>query len=268
MKLFFRKTGEGKPLIILHGLFGMSDNWMTLSKQFAENGFACYAVDQRNHGRSPHSDEFSFKSMADDLLELMTEEQLISANIIGHSMGGKTAMYFASMHPEKTEKLVVSDIAPKKYEPHHNHELNAIQSVDLNTIHSRKEAEVLLRTSLHVESTVQFLLKNLYWKVDANEGPVNSADDSEEKLAWRFNLDAIAKHPNAVGEALPANFHFDKPTLFLRGEKSGYISDLDIPGIKKHFPKAEIKTISNSGHWIHADNPKEFMEVTLHFLQS
>lgn len=266
MKLYFRKTGEGKPLIILHGLFGMSDNWMTLSKQFAANGFACYAVDQRNHGRSPHSDEFSFKSMAGDLMELMEDEQMESARIIGHSMGGKTAMYFASLHPDKTSKLIVSDIAPKKYEPHHQRELNAIKSIDLNTIGSRKEAEAILRTSLHSESTVQFLLKNLYWKEDANIVSGMSPIEPDKKLAWRFYLDVIAKYPDAVGEALPNLFHFDKPTLFIRGERSGYINDLDIPEIKKHFPNSEIKTIANSGHWIHADNPKEFLEITLQFL--
>ena len=265
MKLYFKKIGDGKPLIILHGLFGMSDNWMTLAKQFAGNGFSCYAVDQRNHGRSPHSDEFNYEVMAEDLFELMVDEQLASASFIGHSLGGKAAMFFSSLHPDKTEKLVVSDIAPKFYPPHHHREMAALQSLDLESIHSRKEAEELLLLSLPDEATVQFLLKNLYW-MEANEGEVKNEPD--KKLAWRFNLSAIQKNFNTVGEALPDDFRFNKPTLFLRAEKSGYITEQDTLGIKKHFPLAEIKTISKAGHWIHAENPKEFMEVTLQFLTS
>ena len=184
MKLFHKKIGEGKPLIILHGLFGMSDNWMTLSKQFAENGFACYMVDQRNHGRSPHSDAFNYTVMATDLLELMADEQLRSANIIGHSMGGKTAMFFSCVHPEKTEKLVVADIAPKYYPPHHNSELIALQGLDLNVINSRKEAEASLKLSLHDEATVQFLLKNLYWKDVENNAEQSENGNADLKKNW------------------------------------------------------------------------------------
>ena len=267
MKLFHNKTGEGKPLIILHGLFGMSDNWMTLSKRYAGNGFACYTVDQRNHGRSPHSDEFNYTAMANDLLEFMVDEQLPSASIIGHSMGGKTAMFFSCMHPEKIEKLVVADIAPKYYPPHHDSELIALQGLDLNEINSRKEAEESLKLSLHNEATIQFLLKNLYWKdVEENEEQRENGNADLKKLAWRFNLPAISKNWNAVGEAIPDDFRFNKSTLFLRGEKSGYITDQDVPVIQKHFPKAQIKTITNAGHWLHAENPGEFMDTTLTYL--
>lgn len=285
MHLFYRKNGEGRPLIILHGLFGMSDNWMTLAKQFAENGFACYTVDLRNHGRSPHSDEFNFSVMAEDLSELMDDLTLSSASFLGHSLGGKTAMLFATMHPEKVEKLVVADIAPKYYPPHLDSETSALNSVDLNVINSRKEAEEQLRISLHDEATVQFLLKNLYWKEEIMRGkpgtiknetgqgrngePVkDGSSETTKKLAWRFNLEALEKNVDAVGEALPENARFYKPTLFLRGEKSGYISEQDIPDIKKHFPQAVVKTITVAGHWIHAENPKGFMEAVLEFLNA
>jgi esterase len=258
MNLFFRKTGEGKPLIILHGLFGMSDNWMTLSKQFAESGFACYAVDQRNHGRSDHSEEFNYRVMADDLAELLEGEKIPSANLIGHSMGGKTAMFFAAMHPEKTDKLVVADIATRYYPPAHDGVINAIKRIELDRIPSRKEVEEQLRFSLHDEGTVQFLLKNLYRIEQPGE---------IKKLAWRFNINAIEKNIEAIGEAMPAEAVFNKPVLFVRGEKSGYVTDDDEPLIRKHFPMAKFKTIAGAGHWVHAENPKGFMEAVSVFLK-
>ncbi len=270
MKLFHKKFGEGKPLIILHGLFGMSDNWTTLAKQFAENGFVCYLVDQRNHGRSGHSDEFNYTVMSDDLLELMLYENLLSADLIGHSMGGKTAMFFAVDHPQRTGKLVVVDISPRYYSPLHDGVIAALKSIALDTITSRKEADEQLSLSLHDEATVQFLLKNLYWREGTGaegQGTTGSeTGEAEKKLAWRFNLQSIEENIDAVGAALPDAVHFDKPTLFIRGEKSGYVTSEDEPLIKKHFPKALIKTIPNAGHWVHAENPQGFMEATLDFL--
>ena len=267
MKLYYRKTGEGKPLIILHGLFGMSDNWMTLAKQFAEHGFACYTVDQRNHGRSPHNDEFNYKVMAEDISQLMEDEHITSACFIGHSMGGKTAMFFAAAYPEKVEHLIVADMAPKYYPANFDRELLALKSIDLNNIGTRKEAEEQLRRSLHDEATLQFLLKNLYWKEGiGDEGRGGKGHEPEKKLAWRFNLSSIEKNMDAVGESLPVDARFNKPVLFLRGEKSGYVTEDDIPDIKKHFPQAQMITIPFAGHWIHAENPKAFMEIVLKFL--
>ncbi len=255
MKLFFRKSGEGNPLIILHGLFGMSDNWMTLSKQFAADGFLVYAVDARNHGRSPRSDEFNYALMSDDLLELMEDEKISSANLIGHSMGGKTVMFFSGQHPERVAKMIVADMAPRYYAPHHEPVLAAIHSVDLTAITTRKEAEATLRESLRDEGTVQFLLKNLYW-------------DEKEKLQWRFYLDGIEKNISSVGEPLPSGFHFDGDALFLRGEKSGYVTDADVALIKKQFAKATIETIPNAGHWLHAENPEGFRKSVSGFLKA
>ena len=272
MKLFFKKTGDGKPFIILHGLFGMSDNWMTLAKQFAENGFSCYTVDQRNHGRSGHSEEFNYHVMADDLAELMQSENISSANFIGHSMGGKTAMFFAVMHPDKTEKLIVADISPRYFEPHHDSVIAAIKSVDLDEITSRKEAEEKLRISIDDEATVQFLLKNLYWKEMKDCDKYGAVEvkkeigESEKKLAWRFNLTAIEKNIKAVGEALPIGTQFNKPVLFVKGEKSGYITSEDATLIKEHFPLAIIKSIPKAGHWVHAENPGAFKKTVLEFL--
>ena len=263
MKLHFKKTGNGKPLIILHGLFGMSDNWMTLNKQFAEHNFCCYVVDLRNHGRSPHEDEFNYKVMSDDLEELMSDEKLSLANFIGHSMGGKAAMFFATANPAKVDKLIVADISPKFYTHRNDRELAALNSVDLENTGSRKEAEAQLRTSLNDEATVQFLLKNLYWK----EKNTDNAP-SEKKLAWRFNLSSLEKNMDEIGKALPDTAIFNKPVLFLKGERSGYISDDDTELIKKHFPLAVIKTIPSAGHWVHAENPAGFMNAALEFLDT
>jgi esterase len=264
MKLFFKKYGEGKPLIILHGLFGMSDNWMTLSKKFSDHGFAVYTVDLRNHGRSPHDDEFSYRVMVDDLFTLMADENIAAADFIGHSMGGKAAMFFAVTYPDKTNRLVVSDIAPRFYSRHHDGVFAALHSVSLDSSASRKAAEEQIRLSLQDESTVQFLLKNLYWKEESR----GDGTDPEKKLAWRFNLSSIEKNIDAVGEALEEGASFDKPTLFVRGERSGYITAADEKEIQKHFPGAEVRTIAGAGHWIHAEKPEEFFEVVMEFLKN
>ena len=205
MKLFFKKTGEGKPLIILHGLFGQSDNWSTLSKNFSKNGFCCYLVDQRNHGRSPHSEDFTYEIMAEDLLELMNDEKIDSADIIGHSMGGKTAMFFALKHADRINKMIVADMAPKYYAPHHQAIFSALKSIDTSSLTSRKEAEEKLRNALNDESTIQFLLKNLYW-------------NDEKKLAWRFGFLEIEKNSEEIGKALPPDSVINVPVLFLRSE--------------------------------------------------
>ncbi len=271
MKLFYRKYGEGKPLFILHGLFGMSDNWMTLAKQFSENGFSAYAIDLRNHGRSPHSTEFNYRLMADDIAELIKDLGEKSVPVIGHSMGGKAAMFLALHHPGLCEKIVVADIAPRYYPQHNESVVAALDHLDLNLISSRKEAEEQLRASLHDEGTVQFLLKNLYW-VEGTGDEVPGTEElsghgQEKKLAWRFNFPVIEKNIEEVGAALPEKFVFNKPVLFVKGERSGYITASDEVLIRRHFPSAIIKTIPGVGHWVHAENPKAFLEIVLEFLQ-
>lgn len=253
MNLFFKKIGEGKPLFILHGLFGLSDNWSTLSKGYAEKGFSVFAIDLRNHGRSGHSDIFTYETMANDLDELIHAQSISSIDLIGHSMGGKVGMQFALMFPEKLNKLIVADISPKYYPPHHASVLAALHSVQLTEQLTRKEAENTLRMSLNDEGTIQFLLKNLYWETDT-------------KLNWRFGLKEIENNIDQIGAALVGTQKIDVETLFVRGERSGYINDEDIQLIKNRFSKVEIITIPNSGHWVHAENPKAFFEETVKFL--
>lgn len=257
MKLHFRKLGEGQPLIILHGLFGSSDNWQTVGKLLSEH-FEVYLVDQRNHGHSPHSDWWNYQSMSDDLFELITDNHLESAVVLGHSMGGKTAMLFAIEYPAKLERLIIADIAPKYYPVHHHEIIKALTSINLDTVHTRKEAEEILSQYLNDFGTKQLLLKSLYWK-----------EETAKKLDWRFNLRVISKNIEAVGEPLKVvNKKCFVPALFLRGEKSKYVLDSDFEQITKTFPNAQLKTIANAGHWLHAEQPILFVKEVIEFLHN
>ena len=252
--LYSKTEGSGQPLIILHGYLGMSDNWKTLSGQYAEEGFEVHALDLRNHGRSLHSDDFTYKAMVQDLIEYCAFHQLEQINVIGHSMGGKVAMFFATSHPEKVEKLIVADIAPKYYHPHHQDIMAALNAIDFSKKPSRAEVETIMSEFVPDFGTRQFLMKSLYWKEPG-------------QLAFRFNLDVFNSKIDNIGEALPGNAVFEKPTLFLKGEKSNYISEIDYPEIKQHFPNSKIETIKNAGHWLHAENPADFYKTTIAFLK-
>ncbi|PCJ77857.1 MAG: alpha/beta hydrolase [Flavobacteriales bacterium] len=253
MQLHYKKYGNGEqPFIILHGLLGMLDNWNTIGKQLPEH-FCVYLIDQRNHGRSPYSDEHCYQAMVDDLLEFVDENNLQEIILIGHSMGGKTAMKFAQNHPEYVQKLVVVDIGPKYYPIKHDDLLKGIQAVDLNIVNSRKQAEKILEKYIADFAERQFLLRNLYWI-------------EKGKLAWRFNLQAIAKNIENIGEETNDRM-FGEPTLFIRGEKSDYILEKDIDAISLTFPNAEFVTIKKAGHWVHAENPQVFLEELLKFIR-
>lgn len=264
MKLFYRKIGEGRPLIILHGLFGQSDNWNSFGKQFADKGFAVYLVDMRNHGLSPHSDVWNYQAMSDDILELINDNDLTKDGkiiLLGHSMGGKTAMQFALQHPELLDKLIIVDVAPKHYPPHHQDVISGLNAVDLNKLKSRKEAEVILSKYIDDFGTKQFLLKNLYWKENTEDIAL------PPNFAWRFNLKLIGKKINEISEAIPLNAVCLTPALFIRGAKSNYILDEDVKLINKKFPNSTLETIADAGHWVHVEQPKEFFENVIGFIQ-
>ena len=253
MKLAFRKFGNGKPLFILHGLFGSSDNWQTLAKHFAEY-FTVYIIDLRNHGHSPHSDEFSYALMSEDIYELMVDERLEKVMLLGHSLGGKVAMYFTVTYPDKVDKLVVVDIGPKKYPVTNQFVIDALDQFNPQDLASRKEAEEILTKHIDEVGVRQFLLKNLYW-------------DDNQKLRWRFNLSAIKQHLKNVGEVTPIpSDPIDIPVLFLKGEKSDYIFTGDIKLINSMFPHAHLEVIPAAGHWIHADQPIVFFKTVAEFL--
>lgn len=253
MELNFKKVGEGEPLIILHGLFGSLDNWMTLSKQFGEQ-FEVFIVDARNHGFSPHADEFNYEVMADDLYEFIIQHNLKKPTILGHSMGGKTAMQFAMNYPNMLSKLIVADIAPKPYPIHHGEIIKGMFALDFEKITSRREADEELAKHIPEISTRQFILKNLFWK-------------EKGKLAWKFNLPVISNNIEMVGFELSNISDFAKPTLFIRGSKSNYVLESDYQLITSIFSEAKIESVE-SGHWVHAENPKRFFELVMSFLQN
>ncbi|MCT8340461.1 alpha/beta fold hydrolase [Flavobacteriaceae bacterium TK19130] len=245
--------GNGTPFVILHGFLGMGDNWKTLGKKFAKEGYEVHLVDQRNHGRSFHDDAFNYSLMAEDLQEYCEHKELKNIVLLGHSMGGKTAMQYATLHPKNVAKLLVADIAPKSYPQHHQDILKGLASLDFDEIESREEADEMLSEYIPEQGVRLFLLKNLYWK-------------EKGKLALRMNLPVLTKNIEEVGIALPNDATFEGDTLFLKGAKSGYIVPMDEIVIKKHFPKAEIVTISKAGHWLHAENPSEFHQNVMKFL--
>lgn len=251
--LHSRIVGEGIPLIILHGYFGMGDNWKSHANKLANDGFEVHLIDQRNHGRSFHSDFFEYELMVEDLLAYIEYHKIEKLHLLGHSMGGKTAMLFATEHDELVDKLIIADISPKTYPPHHNDILAALNSVDFTIQNSRKLVDEKLAELIPQAGVRQFLLKSLYWK-------------EKGKLDYRFNLKSLTENNNEVGVALPSFTVFEGETLFLSGENSGYISKEDEPLIMAHFPKSIIQTIKNAGHWLHAENPNDFYQEVIGFL--
>ena len=247
-------VGAGRPLCILHGFLGMSDNWKTLGAAYADNGMEVHLIDQRNHGKSFHSEDFNYDFLAKDLYHYLDAKNIEKTMLIGHSMGGKTAMQFACNFPDKTTKLLVADIAPKFYPPHHHEIIDGLNKIDVTALSSRKEADDELQKHITNFGVRQFLLKNLYW-------------NEEKKLSFRFNLPVLSHSMEEVGENINSTDSYTGPTLFLRGSKSEYVTANDMSKIKSHFPLAEMETVSNAGHWLHAENPKEFLAKSLQFLK-
>lgn len=253
MHLSFRTLGQGPPLLILHGVFGSSDNWLTVSKLFAEQ-YQVFLIDQRNHGRSPHTNEFNYRLLVEDLKDFTSQQNVSKFRLIGHSMGGKVAMKFATKYPEMLEKLVVVDIAPRYYKPHHEDVLAAFHSVDLEKMTNRNEADQAMAKHIPELDTRQFLLKNLY-------------RDENGKFAWRINLPVLTREIGQVGEELDPSVKIDVPTLFVKGGNSRYISDQDQVQISDQFSDSRIITINNAGHWVQAEQPATFAEAVNHFLR-
>ncbi len=258
MNLNFKELGETNAhqgsLIILHGLFGMLDNWITLGKKFAEH-YHVYLLDLRNHGRSEWDEEFSYEVMALDLYEFIRNQSIPHPLfLLGHSMGGKVAMQFTADYPTLLNKLVVVDIAPRAYPVHHGTILEALNSIDLPTLTSRSQAEEIMARYGLDTSTRQFLMKNLY-------------RTEEGIFAWRMNLEVLSAKIDKVGEKLHYQQAIHKPTLFIGGGKSNYIQEIDYAEIKQIFPHSTIQIIKDAGHWVHAEKPEQFYEVVMNFLR-
>ena len=254
MKLFCRVFGTGKPVVILHGLFGLSDNWVTFGRLLGEH-FTVYIPDLRNHGQSPHSAVFNFPALEDDLTGLLEEHGLDEISLIGHSLGGKTAMFFAIHHPAIVKKLVVVDISLRKSPPDREHQqlLDAMMAVDFSIAASRTEVDLQLQAKVKSARLRQFLLKNVYWR-------------DRYSMDWRLNLNAINDNLLSVFEGVGDPGSYTGSALFIRGGLSDYIRDSDLPEIKMKFPGAEVKTIANAAHWVHADAPGEFYLLVKDFL--
>jgi pimeloyl-ACP methyl ester carboxylesterase len=250
MKLHFNHMGQGEPIVILHGLFGSSDNWQTLGKQIAET-HSVYLVDQRNHGRSPHSDAFDYDLLAADLKELTEAEGLDKITIVGHSMGGKTAMRFAQLFPSQIHKLLVVDMGVKSYPPHHKLILQALHAVKLDEIESRSDAEDMMKPYIADFGIRQFLLKNLYRK-------------ERNQFAWRINFEVLEARMGEILARLPVG-RVDCDSLFVRGTKSDYIQPEDFMEIRDFFPLAKFADLP-TGHWVHAEDPEGFLKILMEFV--
>ncbi len=242
----------GKPLLVFHGLFGMLDNWGSFGKEMGEY-FPVHLLDLRNHGKSFHSEEMSHDDLAHDIAHYMEFHGIEKANLLGHSLGGKAVMQFAVKYPLKVEKLIVVDISPKAYPPHHQGIIKALESVDFDTVKSRSDVEEVLAQYIHEKGVIQFLTKNLYWTDD-------------KKLNWRFNLKTLAeKYNEFVANAIKFGV-FTGETLFIAGANSNYILPQDEFLIKQQFPNSKIIKIANAAHWVQADNPADFNEAVKAFL--
>lgn len=251
MKLFFREYGSGEPLVILHGLLGSSDNWLTQAKMLAPC-FKVYTVDLRNHGQSPHDETFDYPSMVDDLVAFFDDQRLSDVVLMGHSMGGKVAMNFALQHPERLRRLVIVDIAPRAYNLEHYKLVEAMLALPLGKLTSRKDADALLEENVPEFDVRQFLLKNLQRTADGG-------------FSWKVNLPVIQAQLGNIGVDLSVQGTFDKPTLFIRGSRSAYIRDSDWPRIQSVFPTAILETL-DTGHWVQAEKPQEFVNALTQWL--
>ena len=256
MVLNCKVFGEGFPIIILHGLLGSLDNWQTIGKHVSENGLQVFIVDQRNHGRSPHSDEFNYDLLSNDLFDFFEQHQIKKAHLLGHSMGGKVAMKFALEHADRVEKLIVVDISPAAYEDKHNDVFKALFAADAGNANSREAVETTLRQQLNNdETTVQFLLKGL-----------TRADGAEKGFNWRFNLDSLSKNYSRISAAITSAKPFPVKTLLIKGEKSNYINSENYTSIDELFPYNQLSEIKDAGHWVHVEKPNEFLAEVLQFL--
>jgi esterase len=264
MKLHYRKEGNGSPLVILHGLYGSSDNWLAISKKLSEK-YTVYAIDLRNHGRSPHHQTHTYEAMKEDLFDFFIQHNIEKAVILGHSMGGKTAMLFAADYPEKIKKLIVVDIAPKDYlaleneSQYHFHRavLLAMMEIDFNHIKTRQEVEFMLSEKIDNKSVIKFLLKNI------------ASDKHTHTLKWRLNVEALYNNLEEIVEGGNYKRFEDRipiisyPVIFIRGLQSPYIKEDDITTIKRIYPDANIVDIPDAGHWLHAEQPELFLEAVM-----
>jgi len=253
MKLNYKSYGsKGDVVIILHGIFGMLDNWHSFASQLSQD-HRVFTLDHRNHGRSPHADSFTYEDMVEDLKEFIEEKRFDRVNLIGHSLGGKTAMYFALENPTLVDKLTIIDIGVKSYPQRHDYIFDALSGMDLSRFGSRNEIDQYLSDSIHSFPIRQFLMKNIH-------------RDTEKGFSWKMNLPVIRENYQALAEGIQSNVTFLNETLFIRGANSSYILLEDMPEILKLFPQSTLQTIPGASHWLHAEKPYELLKMVKSFL--
>lgn len=254
MKLNFKTFGEGEPIVFLHGLFGMLDNWNSFGKKVADAGNMVFLVDQRDHGRSPHTQDFSYELLAEDMYQFLTDQWLHRSVIVGHSMGGKVAMKFADMYPDMVEKLVVIDIAPRKYKGGHEHIFKALRGIDPGTYDDRQAIQDALAEDIHEPAVLHFLMKNISRK-------------KEGGFEYKMNLPLLYDNYGKLMDELDLEHENQMPALFISGGQSNYVRAEDHAYILAHFPMAGFDVIPEAGHWVHADQPDQLFNKLMQFIQ-
>ncbi len=250
--LNYKEFGEGEPVIILHGLFGMLDNWQTFAKQLAKE-YRVILIDLRDHGKSKHTDAFNYKLLAQDLHDFFDENGIYGCSVIGHSMGGKAAMQFAADFPDFVHRLIVVDIGPDVYPPGHDLIFQALLSVDIDKVNSRKEVEEVLTEYIADKGVRLFLMKNLTRK-------------KEGGYAWKMNLNLLHKEYANIISGIQILDIIETPCLFVGGEKSVYLNDQQLESISNNFMTYHVEFIEGAGHWVHAEKPIELLELVREFL--
>lgn len=251
IELYTKIAGSGPPLIILHGLFGSWENWGSQARQLSEH-YTVYAMDLRNHGRSPHSDEMNYPAMVEDVRLTMATHGIESATVIGHSMGGKTAMLLSLSYPELVNKLVVVDISPRAYEPGHNEIFDALCRLDIAALKSRSEADKLITAKIPELGVRAFVLKNLV--------------RGEQGFTWKMNLPVLKEKYANLTAGISSETPYSGPCLFIKGANSDYIEKQDQPLINALFPNAKAKIIDGTGHWPHSEKSTVFFKILMKFL--
>ena len=255
MKLNFKVLGHGKPVVILHGLFGMLDNWQTFAKKLESKDYMVFLIDQRDHGKSPHTNDFSYPLLSDDLYHFLEDNWIHEVILIGHSMGGKSAIQFTSDHSSIVSKLIVVDIGIKSYSGGHEKVFEALNAVKLDIVNTRSEIETILTNHLKDKSIVQFFMKNLNRKKTGG-------------FEWKMNLQLLDKSYKNILASVNIPEPLENDVLFVKGEKSDYIEEEDKLKIIEKFPNAQFTTIPNAGHWVHADNPDELFNKVIQFIET
>jgi esterase len=261
MQLYSRIIGGGTPILILHGLFGMSDNWLTIARALGARGFSVHVPDLRNHGRSPHAPTHRYTDMCDDLVEYLDCNALDAVHIIGHSMGGKLAMIFALLYPEKLAKLVVVDIAPSAYadSSYHSDIIDTLMDIDLNSHRESRTIRKELTTRFKDPRLAMFLTKNFIW------------DNKNKCFNWKLNLPVLKKylHHLQIGlEELTTLAPCPVRTCFIKGNDSPYYQAEHEADRLFFFPNSEVVGVAAAGHWVQSDQPLRLQEIVLSFFQT